>query len=364
MQVLFTVLSLKIEAHVEFRCTYKIMRGAVCSFFFVVFLVSHQSAVALRDLSSSSFRTKDHESHTDQLNTDEKNDHTRRLIVFLDKISINKSVLMTFGDSISASDHQQFGVLDSWVTSVKKAKIPNAFIAAYDDATITWALQRNFPAFLMPFPTNLGAATSWIAAAKMDAIRDVLLLRFNVFFSDADILFFENPFPYLDGSFLCETQSDGYGGDNVAWHGSSRTIPNTLIHFHLLPQLNFGLSYVRGTRSVARTFNHLGRMVREEPIWDQEAYSQAMLLPSTSEFSWRGRNSVRLLEPTVFPTTCQIKNLFSKENLREMHPVAIHFNCNPPNRSKVMENVWRKYEQGEEYWSEILSTTYDAKIKQ
>lgn len=338
------------------------MRGAACCFLLVVVLMSCHSSLALRDLLSSS----PHENHTSQkeVNTDQQTDHTRRLLLFLDNISVDKSVLMTFGDSVSTSDHQQFGVLDSWVNSVKKAKIPNAFIAAYDDATMEWARQRDFPAFLMPFPTDLGAAKSWIGAAKMDTVRDVLLLRFNVLFSDADILFFENPFPHLDGTFDCETQSDGYGGDNVAWHGSSRIIPNTHIHLHLLPQLNFGLSYVQGTRSVAQTFNHLVRMVREEPLWDQEAYSQVMLLPSTSAFPWRGRHSVRLLEPTVFPTTCQIKNLFSKETLREMHPVAIHFNCNPPNRKKVMETVWRKYEQGEEYWSEILSTTYDAKIKQ
>jgi hypothetical protein len=273
---------------------------------------------------------------------------------------------MTFGDSVSTSDHQQYGVLESWTNGVKRAGISNAFVAAYDETSMEWARQRGIPAFHMPFPngkereSNVGLA-NWIGAAKMNTVRDVLSLRFNVLFSDADVLFFENPFPYLEGTFDCETQSDGYGGDNVEWHGSSRTIPDTLIHLHLMPQLNFGLAFVRGTPSMARTFGHLGRIVRDEPIWDQEAYSQAMLLPSTSQFPWRGRHSVRLLEPTVFPTTCQIKNLFRNEtSLREMRPVAIHFNCNPPNRKNVMETVWSKYEKGEEYWSEILNTTYDA----
>ena len=339
-----------------------------CSF---ALLLLYQSAFALRDLPSSTTSSSASPSftkHYGKSTIKKEDDHLRRLLSFLDEISVDKTVLMTFGDSVSTSDHQQYGVLDSWTKGIKKAKISNAFIAAYDDETMEWARQREMPAFQMPVPkdtekSHVGPA-NWIGAAKMDTIRDVLSLRFNVLFSDADVLFFENPFPHLDGTFDCETQSDGYGGDNVEWHGSSRIIPNTLIHLHLIPQLNFGLAYVRGTPSMARTFDHLGRIIRNESIWDQEAYSQTMLLPSTSEFPWRGRHSVRLLEPTVFPTTCQIKNLFSNESsVRKMHPVAIHFNCNPPNRKKVMETVWSKHEKGEEFWSEIVSNTYDAGIK-
>jgi arabinosyltransferase len=271
-----------------------------------------------------------------------------RLERFLKRVAKAREVMFTWGDNRTiTADDAMVGTLPLWAESVKRAGVKNAFIAAFDEATATWAHQNSMHAILLEKPSECGECTNWVAAAKLDFLRDVIALRYDVFWSDADVLYFENPFNHLNRAYDVNAQSEGWQHHGMRWDGNVAGDPDDpIVHFYQLPQLNFGVGYAHSTPRIAKTFSLLAKVIRKQRVWDQAAYSDSMMLPATSQNPSRGLHSVFLLDPAIFPTTCQIKWMYNGTYQGHFQPISLHFNCNRP-KVEAMTQVWQAFLRNE-----------------
>lgn len=140
---------------------------------------------------------------------------TLELEQLLSSISIDGAVLATVASNASIWADEadpRSGLLPLWLDSAQRAAISNMFVAAYDEDTLHWLRARNVPAILRT-ATNCSRAASWVGCAKVDLLRDVATLAFNLLLTDSDILWLKNPFPFLAAPYDLLATSEGFGAD-------------------------------------------------------------------------------------------------------------------------------------------------------
>jgi hypothetical protein len=85
---------------------------------------------------------------------------------------------------------------------------------------------------------------------------------------------------------------------------------------------------------------------RAGDVWDQHLFSRLLLFPRGSGSEWNGRHSVRLMDPTLFPTSCQTMFHFSAAQLATIDPVLVHFACTRGDRRPIISAVWQQFVAG------------------
>lgn len=78
-------------------------------------------------------------------------------------------------------------------------------------------------------------------------------------------------------------------------------------HLCALPplQLNMGVAWLKASRRMADTLNFISEAIRAQPVWDQAVFAETLLLPGSTRRPWAGRHSVRVMDPLVYPNTCE-----------------------------------------------------------
>lgn len=274
---------------------------------------------------------------------------TLELEQLLSSISIDGAVLATVASNASIWADEadpRSGLLPLWLDSAQRAAISNMFVAAYDEDTLHWLRARNVPAILRT-ATNCSRAASWVGCAKVDLLRDVATLAFNLLLTDSDILWLKNPFPFLAAPYDLLATSEGFGADakdpSPGPYGDmqhARVDGWPPIHYHRVPHINFGVTFARGSLRVAETFSAMADILRtRRKVWDQSLFTTLAAFPASRKHPWAGRHTVGILDAELFPTSCQLKYAFTSADLKKMEPVLVHFNCSP-DRRKIMTAVW------------------------
>lgn len=127
-------------------------------------------------------------------------------------------------------------------------------------------------------------------------------------------------------------------------------------------QLNYGVVWYTASRRLADTLSALSEKVRGGPVWDQMVFAHMFTMPSSRVSPWSGRHTLRVMDPLVFPNTCEdqlqgalfvhprlycsfhppylptlpsailyfagnLNWLLTKQDIAKMRPVLLHFNC-------------------------------------
>lgn len=75
----------------------------------------------------------------------------------------------------------------------------------------------------------------------------------------------------------------------------------------LIVQLNYGVVWYTASRRLADTLSALSEKVRGGPVWDQMVFAHMFTMPSSHASPWSGRHTLRVMDPRVFPNTCEDK---------------------------------------------------------
>ena len=205
-------------------------------------------------------------------------------------------------------------------------------IVAIDAALPKW-LEDNKVAYWRRETSAAGSHK--ISAQKFQYVRDFLTMGCSVLMSDIDVVYLQNPFPFLHHDADVEGTTDGWD-DGSAYGWTERLDdPSLGAAGRFRPSMritawNSGLWYIAATRAGLRMMSILAHRMATEDTWDQAAFGEEMSRPARDDHLAAGM-SKRALNHWCF---CNSKTLFRRirveSRFAEHRPVVVHANYHQP----------------------------------
>eukprot|EP01065_Artemidia_motanka_P032483 TRINITY_DN39499_c0_g1_i1.p1 TRINITY_DN39499_c0_g1~~TRINITY_DN39499_c0_g1_i1.p1 ORF type:complete len:591 (+),score=140.72 TRINITY_DN39499_c0_g1_i1:53-1825(+) len=239
----------------------------------------------------------------------------------------------------SYSDSQHADFVRNWATSLSDAGVRGVVVAALDDAILEslhqWGI-AGFRANTSLIPEDFAHAPNaprlhLVPRVKIECILKCLRLGVEVLFSDADVVWFRNPFPYLSAfpraDMFVSTDDPQWPADRSGLdkRRGTRSACTGLMHFRL-SALPFVERWRRWPRQV-----HTG-VLYDQPSFMQQCAEGAppegfQALPGGPGYfpAWQGRVLVGTLPPWLFMNghTYFIQQLHQHPAF-DVKPFAVH----------------------------------------
>ena len=213
------------------------------------------------------------------------------------RVAVNREVIA------AVSNKNIFHMLQLFVNGIKAAGIPNSMVVALDDETATWLQQRQVDHYVKKLVSRTGDTGNHATSGlKFKILVDFLSVGASVLLSDVDVIWLQNPFPFLYRDSDAEGMSDGwdtpttYGYDYGG--GAYRIFAR-----------NSGMFFLQATNEAVGMMRRLAYRMEHEGTWDQTAYNEEQFYPSAGGKTASGVSS------RVMPYFC---NLNSKTFFRFM----------------------------------------------
>ena len=131
----------------------------------------------------------------------------------LERVAINGEVMAAVSNKALVTEDGKYGMLETFVTNVKRAGVTNFLVIALDDHTAKAMESAGVAAWRAHPETMLqdkSASNHGISGLKFQFLKQFLLLGYHVLLSDVDIVTLQNPFEHLHRDVDIEGLSDGF----------------------------------------------------------------------------------------------------------------------------------------------------------
>lgn len=236
----------------------------------------------------------------------------------------------------AVSNKNIFHMLQLFVNGIKAANVSNAMVVALDDATDAWLAERNVHRYKKKLVSRTGSTDNHATSGlKFKILVDFLSIGCSVLLSDVDVIWLQNPFPFLYRDTDVEGMTDGwdeptsYGYDYGA--GSVRVFAR-----------NSGMFYLQATHQANEMMKRLARRMETEGTWDQTAYNEEQFYPAYDAHATVGVSS------RVMNYLCNLNSKtffrFLREDaplLKGFRPVSVHVNYHPEKPNRMVDlHAW------------------------
>lgn len=240
------------------------------------------------------------------------------------RVAIGREVLA------AVSNKNIFHMLTLFVNGIKAANVSNAMVVALDDATDAWLAERQVARYKKVLVSRTGSTDNHATSGlKFKILVDFLSIGCSVLLSDVDVIWLQNPFPFLYRDTDVEGMTDGwdhptsYGYDYGS--GALRVFAR-----------NSGMFYLQATHDSNRMMKRLARRMEREGTWDQTAYNEEQFYPAHGSHATVGVTS------RVMNYLCNLnsKTFFrfvreDAELLAGYRPVSVHVKCVAARRAQL-----------------------------
>ena len=174
-----------------------------------------------------------------------------------------------------------------------------------------------------------------VSAQKFGIVREFVERGCSVLLTDTDVIYLQNPFPFLYRDSDVESMSDGWDAESA--HGFFDVVDDPAMgaggraraSAFRVSALNSGTWFVAATKASARLMAIMQhRMATEPDLWDQAGYNLELWFPSRDEHATAGA-AVRVMDPLCFVNSkTMFRFIRHRDELDKARhvPVAMHSN--------------------------------------
>ena len=267
----------------------------------------------------------------------------------LERVAINGEVMAAVSNKALVTEDGKYGMLETFVTNVKRAGVTNFLVIALDDHTAKAMESAGVAAWRAHPETMLqdkSASNHGISGLKFQFLKQFLLLGYHVLLSDVDIVTLQNPFEHLHRDVDIEGLSDGfdektaYGwndGVDDASMGWARYAATMRIYV-----MNSGLFYLRSNERTVQLMDRCTAKLASSHAWDQVVLNEMMWYPSHGKYDGV-TVSKRIMDIHDFVNSKMLFKYMRKDaRWRNHKPVMVHVNYHPDkwDRMKAIVKRW------------------------
>ena len=250
----------------------------------------------------------------------------------LRKTAVKREVMVAVANSAAPG-------LQSFLDSVKALNISNFMVVAIDKPLAERLATQGVPHYFSP---NAAQGNHKVSAQKFSLLRTFVAVGCSVLLTDTDVVYVQNPFPYLYRDADVESMSDGWDAstafgwldplDDVTMGNGS---PLRRAHTLRAAALNSGLWFVQATSPVLALMTVMEHRMATEDLWDQAGYNMELFLPTHDQHSG-ARAAVRVMAPLCFVNSKVLfRHIRFAPELASFRPVAIHVNYHADKQHKM-----------------------------
>mmetsp|Transcript_33722 Transcript_33722/g.107136 ORF Transcript_33722/g.107136 Transcript_33722/m.107136 type:complete len:979 (+) Transcript_33722:200-3136(+) len=232
--------------------------------------------------------------------------------------------------------------LQGFLNSLKLLELKNFMVVALDEQ-----LTRNLKAqgVNVYFSPNSAQGNHKVSAQKFGILRDFVQIGCSVLLTDTDVVYMQDPFPYLYRDSDVEGMSDGW--DAPTAHGTLEETDDPTIGVDnpgrkrstmRIAALNSGLWFVRATYPSLRLMEVMAHRMATEDLWDQSGYNMELFQP-TRDGHFTAGCSVRVLSSLCFLNSkVMFRHVRTNQQLLESYrPVSMHANYHSDKPNKMAQ---------------------------
>lgn len=270
----------------------------------------------------------------------------------LRKVAPTREVLVAVANKNTMWD----GMLQTFLSGVKRAGVNNHLIIALDQETTTWAEKNGYNAFLHDVQVHKAQQGTGdnhaVSAMKFGILKSFVELGWAVLLSDVDIAVLQNPFEALYRDSDVEGMTDGFDETNA--YGAIEGFEDASMGWARFAQqyrhfnLNSGLFYLKSNTRTLSLLTRLEDRLSKTKYWDQTAYNEEIFFLSHGSYK-SPQVTVRVMEIDKFMNS---KRLF--KTVRHMpksqqppKPITVHINYHPDKHER-MKAVFKYYVDGDD----------------
>lgn len=259
----------------------------------------------------------------------------------LKDVAVNREVIVGICDSNVKA------MVQVWFESIQRVGVTNFLVVALDDGMADFAKEHNVPFYrrdAIISAAQKGAGHNHaVSGLKFHLLRDFLVLGYNVFLSDIDIVFLQNPWNFLVRDSDVEGMTDGH--NNVTAYGYDDVSDDPTMgwsryaHTMRIWVFNSGLFYIRATKPSIELLDRVTDRLSKQQAWDQAVFNEELFFPSSPGYIGL-HASKRVLDYLLFLNSKvlfrEFRNNPSQYNWR---PVTIHVNYHPDKYERMLAIV-------------------------
>jgi hypothetical protein len=234
--------------------------------------------------------------------------------------------------------------LQVWFESIQRVGVTNYLVVALDDEIAQFCKDHKVPVYRRDATISNAQANTGdnhaISGLKFHLLREFLVLGYSVLLSDVDILYFQNPFSYLQRDCDVESMTDGY--DNATAYGYDDVSDDQSMgwaryaHTMRIWVFNSGLFYIRPTVPSIELLDRVTDRLSKEKAWDQAVFNEELFYPSHPGYEGL-HASRRVLDYLLFLNSKMVFKILRKQgNFAQYKPVTIHVNYHPDKYDRMV----------------------------
>ncbi|CAK9859840.1 unnamed protein product [Sphagnum jensenii] len=260
------------------------------------------------------------------------------LAKLLQDVAINKELI------VGISNNNVRSMLQVWFESIQRVGVTNYLVVALDDEIAQFCKDHKVPVYRRDATISKAQANTGdnhaISGLKFHLLREFLVLGYSVLLSDVDILYFQNPFSYLQRDCDVESMTDGY--DNATAYGYDDVSDDQSMgwaryaHTMRIWVFNSGLFYIRPTVPSIELLDRVTDRLSKEKAWDQAVFNEELFYPSHPGYEGL-HASRRVLDYLLFLNSKMVFKILRKQgNFAQYKPVTIHVNYHPDKYDRMV----------------------------
>ncbi|KAL8197948.1 hypothetical protein R6Q57_016478 [Mikania cordata] len=274
-----------------------------------------------------------------------------RLAKILEKIAVRKELIVSLANSNVKA------MLEVWVSSIKKAGIPNYLVVALDDGIVNFCKENDVPFYMRDPDAGIDSVAKTgsnhaVSGLKFRILREFLQLGYSVLLSDVDIVYIQNPFDHIYRDSDVESMSDGH--DNMTAYGYNDVFDEPAMgwaryaHTMRIWVYNSGFFYLRPTITAIELLDRVAdRLSHPPPAWDQAVFNEELFFPSHPGYIGL-HASKRTMDRYLFMNSKALfKEVRKDANLKKLKPVIVHVNYHPDKLPR-MKAIFELYFNGKQ----------------
>ena len=245
----------------------------------------------------------------------------------------------------------KYGMLQTFLDSLKRSGVKNFFLIALDDHTANAMRAIGVPYWRAPDVNTLGEEDNHgISAKKYKLLLEILSLGYNVLLSDADVVALRDPFPELIRDSDVEGMTDAEDARRAAGETIVLDEPemgwSRYVYTNRIWAMNSGLFYVKSNARTVRLMQMIHERLVREKAWDQSVFNEELIRPSHGHHR-SPQCTVRVAELTTFANSKFVfKHLRRQGASGGKAPALVHVNFHP-DKWERMKSVVARYLDGQ-----------------
>ncbi|XP_041012702.1 LOW QUALITY PROTEIN: arabinosyltransferase RRA3-like [Juglans microcarpa x Juglans regia] len=256
-----------------------------------------------------------------------------RLAEILEKVAVERELIVALANS-NVKD-----MLDVWFTNIKRIGIPNYLVVALDEEISRFCKQKDVPVYKRDPDEGIDSVARTggnhaVSGLKFRILREFLQLGYSVLLSDVDIVYLQNPFPYLYRDSDVESMTDGH--DNGTAYGYNDVFDEPAMgwaryaHTMRMWVYNSGFFYIRPTIPSIELLDRVASCLSREPnSWDQAVFNEELFFPSHPGYD--GLHAARrTMDFYLFMNSKVLFKIVRRDaKLSKFKPVIVHVKYHP-----------------------------------